>query len=180
MTRTAIRFNRASEFPTISTAPSIASIRGSANRPYLPAGAARAKGDFVLPFDVSYELDFWGRVRRTVASAREFAQASAADLETAKLSLQAELAFDYFELRSADELQNIIERSVILCTGDTFWVDEAWLSSQDAPCLESSRPLTQNSEAMRRNSSKRPLRKATEKLLGQTEPLPNLEFRGRR
>ncbi len=58
--RAAIRFNRASEFPTISTAPSIASIRDSANRPYLPAGAARATGDFVLPFDLSYELDFWG------------------------------------------------------------------------------------------------------------------------
>ena len=42
------------------------------------------------------------------------------------------------------ELQNIIERSVILCTGDTFWIDEAWLSSQDAPRLESSGPLTQN------------------------------------
>ncbi len=63
--RAVIRFNRASEFPTISTAPSIASIRDSANHPYLPAGAARATGDFVLPFDVSYELDFWGRVRRT-------------------------------------------------------------------------------------------------------------------
>ncbi len=42
------------------------------------------------------------------------------------------------------ELQNIIERSVILCAGDTFWIDEAWLSSQDAPRLESLGPLTQN------------------------------------
>jgi transcriptional regulator with PAS, ATPase and Fis domain len=42
------------------------------------------------------------------------------------------------------ELQNIIERSVILCTGDTFWIDEAWLSSQNAPHLESSGPLKQN------------------------------------
>jgi transcriptional regulator with PAS, ATPase and Fis domain len=41
------------------------------------------------------------------------------------------------------ELQNIIERSVILCTGDTLWIDEAWLSSQDAPRLESSGPLIQ-------------------------------------
>jgi transcriptional regulator with GAF, ATPase, and Fis domain len=41
------------------------------------------------------------------------------------------------------ELQNIIERSVILCTGDILWIDEAWLSSQDAPRLESSGPLTQ-------------------------------------
>ncbi len=42
------------------------------------------------------------------------------------------------------ELQNIIERSVILCTGDTFWIDEAWLSSQDAPRPQSWGPLTQN------------------------------------
>jgi PAS domain S-box-containing protein len=42
------------------------------------------------------------------------------------------------------ELQNIIERAVILCTGDTLWIDEAWLSSQDAPRLEASGPLTKN------------------------------------
>jgi len=42
------------------------------------------------------------------------------------------------------ELQNIVERSVILCTGDTFWVDEAWLSGQDAPRPESPGPLTRN------------------------------------
>ena len=42
------------------------------------------------------------------------------------------------------ELQNIVERSVILCTGDTFWVDEAWLSGQDPARPESSGPLTRN------------------------------------
>jgi PAS domain S-box-containing protein len=42
------------------------------------------------------------------------------------------------------ELQNIVERSVILCTGDTFWIEEAWLSSQNAPRPESSASLTQN------------------------------------
>jgi DNA-binding NtrC family response regulator len=42
------------------------------------------------------------------------------------------------------ELQNIVERSVILCTGDTFWVDEAWFSGRDAPRPESSGPLTRN------------------------------------
>ncbi len=41
------------------------------------------------------------------------------------------------------ELQNIVERSVILCTGDTFWIDEAWLSSQNAPRRKSSGALTQ-------------------------------------
>jgi len=42
------------------------------------------------------------------------------------------------------ELQNIVERSVILCTGDTFWIDEAWLSSQNAPRRASSHLLTEN------------------------------------
>jgi PAS domain S-box-containing protein len=42
------------------------------------------------------------------------------------------------------ELQNIVERSVILCTGDTFWIDEAWLSSQNVSRAESSAPLPQN------------------------------------
>jgi formate hydrogenlyase transcriptional activator len=42
------------------------------------------------------------------------------------------------------EVQNIVERSVILCSGDTFWIDEAWLSGRDAPRPESSGPLTQN------------------------------------
>jgi NodT family efflux transporter outer membrane factor (OMF) lipoprotein len=111
--RAAIRFNRAAEFPTISTSPAIASIRDSSNRPYLPPGVAmRRTGDFVLPFDVGYELDLWGRVRRSVAAARAEAQASAADLATAKLSLQAELALDYYELRSADAQKQLLDRTV--------------------------------------------------------------------
>jgi formate hydrogenlyase transcriptional activator len=42
------------------------------------------------------------------------------------------------------ELQNIVERSVILCSGDTLWIDEAWLSNRDAPRAKSSGPLTEN------------------------------------
>jgi NodT family efflux transporter outer membrane factor (OMF) lipoprotein len=108
--RAMIRFNRASQFPTISTAPGIASIRDSANRPYFKTTSST--GDFVLPFDLSYELDIWGRVRRTVAASREEAQATAADLETVSLSLHAELAFDYFELRSADAQKRLLDDTV--------------------------------------------------------------------
>jgi NodT family efflux transporter outer membrane factor (OMF) lipoprotein len=111
--RAAIRFNRAAEYPTVSTSPSIASIRSSSNRPNLPPGAAsKATGDFVLPFDVGYELDLWGRVRRSVAAAREEAEAGAADLATATLSLQAELALDYYELRGADAQKQLLDRTV--------------------------------------------------------------------
>jgi NodT family efflux transporter outer membrane factor (OMF) lipoprotein len=109
--RALIRINRAAEFPTISTSPGITSLRESANHPYFPLPATPT-GDFVLPFDFSYEVDLWGRVRRTVNAAREEAQATSADLATATLSIQAELAFDYFELRSADAQKQLLVDTV--------------------------------------------------------------------
>ena len=108
--RALIRFNRAAQFPTISVGPSISSLRPSSNRPNFPNSSAT--GDFVLPFDLSYEVDLWGRVRRTVAAAREATQASAADLAAATLSIQAEVAFDYFELRSADTQKRLLDDTV--------------------------------------------------------------------
>ena len=111
--RAMIRFNRSAEFPTISTSPGIANERLSANQPYFPqARANNGTGAFTLPFDLSYEVDLWGRVRRTVSASREEAQATAADLQTANLSLHAELAADYFELRSADAQKQLLDDTV--------------------------------------------------------------------
>ena len=111
--RAAIRFNQASQFPTITTAPSANYVKASDYSPNFPSKIQEAStGDFVLPFDLSYELDLWGRVRRGVAAAREEAQATAADYETAKLSLEAELALDYFELRSADTQKQLLDDTV--------------------------------------------------------------------
>jgi NodT family efflux transporter outer membrane factor (OMF) lipoprotein len=105
--RAMIRFNRASLFPTISTDPSAASIRDSQNQPYFPLRTSPT-GEFTLPFDLNYEVDLWGRVRRTVNASGEEAQATAADLATATLSIQAELAYDYFELRAADAQKQLL------------------------------------------------------------------------
>src|SRR6202007_3448133 len=69
-------------------------------------------GNFFLPFDLSYEVDLWGRIRRTVAAAREEAQATAGDLATMTLSMQADLAYDYFELRSADSQSRLLHETV--------------------------------------------------------------------
>jgi NodT family efflux transporter outer membrane factor (OMF) lipoprotein len=110
--RAAIHYDRAAQYPTISTNPSISSVRNSANRPNFQSALAKASGDFILPFDLSYEIDFWGRIRRTVSAATEEAQATAGDLATLSLSLHSELAFDYFELRSLDAQQQILNNTV--------------------------------------------------------------------
>jgi len=109
--RAMIRLNRASEFPTISVAPGIASLRNSNRRPYAGANQT-ATGDFVLPFDFSYEVDLWGRIRGSVAASRQEAQATAADVESVRLSIHAEVAFDYFEMRSADDQKRLLDRIV--------------------------------------------------------------------
>jgi NodT family efflux transporter outer membrane factor (OMF) lipoprotein len=117
--RAAIRFNRASQFPTISTTPSASYVKSSDFSPNFSSKIEQSsKGDFVLPFDLSYELDLWGRVRRGVAAAREEAQATSGDYETAKLSLEAELALDYFELRSADAQKQLLDDTVKAYTGN--------------------------------------------------------------
>jgi NodT family efflux transporter outer membrane factor (OMF) lipoprotein len=111
--RAAVRFNRASEAPTIGVTPTVGAVRDSNNQPYFNTSYANSgEGNFVLPFDLDYEIDLWGRIRRTVAQAREQAQASAADLETSRLSLHAELAFDYFDLRSADAQRKLLDDTV--------------------------------------------------------------------
>jgi NodT family efflux transporter outer membrane factor (OMF) lipoprotein len=111
--RAAIRFNRAAEAPTVGTTPGISTVRTSANQPYFPGTLVNnGSGEFTLPVDLSYEIDLWGRIRRTITASREQAQASAADLATVQLSLHAELAIDYFEVRSADAQEQLLTDTV--------------------------------------------------------------------
>ena len=112
--RAQIPVNRAALYPNIGASTSAVGERYSGNRPYFNAASANG-GDAdlqLLPFDLNYEIDLWGRIRRTVNVAKEETQASAADLATAKLSLQSELAIDYFELRSADAQRNLLTDTV--------------------------------------------------------------------
>ncbi len=111
--RAQIGINRADLYPTIGSAPSAVGERYSANRPYFnPLQANNGDADLQLPLDFSYEIDLWGRIHRNVNAAKEEAQASAADMQTALLSLQAETAMDYFELRSADAQKKLLSDTV--------------------------------------------------------------------
>jgi NodT family efflux transporter outer membrane factor (OMF) lipoprotein len=65
-----------------------------------------------MPIEVSWEIDVWGRIRRNVESNQASAQASAADLESARLSLQATLAADYFQLRALDAQRKLFDETV--------------------------------------------------------------------
>ena len=111
--RATLRYYRADYYPTATVGASATRTRVSAHRP--PPNSifnGVTYNDFVLPFDVSYQADVWGRVRKNVESYREQAQASAADLATVNLSMHADLALDYFQARSLDAEEELLNSTV--------------------------------------------------------------------
>ncbi len=110
--RAAIQVYRSQYFPTVTVAPSGARERQSGNRPLHVPSSASTYNDFLLQGQVAWEPDLWGSIRRAVESQRATAQASAADLANADLSLRSELATDYFELRGLDTQQRLLDTTV--------------------------------------------------------------------
>ena len=111
--RAALRYNRADYYPTVTAGASASRQRISGRRP--PATSifdGITYSDFVVPFSVSYQADVWGRIRKNVESYREQAQASAADLATVNLSMHADLAIDYFQARSLDAEEQLLNSTV--------------------------------------------------------------------
>ena len=123
--RALVREARASYFPTLTLGLGYTRFRNSAtfsgrlgagvSAGGTSSGAGASSGphsDFQLGLDFSWELDLWGRIRRTVESNQASAQASAGDLESARLSYQAELAQDYFQLRAFDAQKQLLDETV--------------------------------------------------------------------
>jgi multidrug efflux system outer membrane protein len=105
----------ATQFPTLTTAPQAERQRLSGNRPpgsSVPVTSAVTQNNFTLPFTVGYEVDLFGRRRRSIEAAQASYQASAADLENVRLIITAELAGDYFTLRQLDTELGILNRTV--------------------------------------------------------------------
>lgn len=111
--RAALRGARADFFPTLTAGASVMRSRSSANAVHTPTGISpEATTDFLLHADFAYEADIWGRVRRNVEANAAIAQATAADLEAARLSFQAELAVDYFQARGVDSERRLLDATV--------------------------------------------------------------------
>jgi NodT family efflux transporter outer membrane factor (OMF) lipoprotein len=126
--RAMVKEARSQLFPTVTTNPSITVQRPSATLSRGTAGGSSGSGsgsgtgtassptstftDYDLPFDATWQPDLFGRIRNTVRSATYGAQASAADLENTRLSMQAEVAIDYFQLRGQDALKKLLDSTV--------------------------------------------------------------------
>jgi NodT family efflux transporter outer membrane factor (OMF) lipoprotein len=110
--RALVKQARSQYFPTVGVGTSITNVRqpavGSSS-----TTAGRAVTEYSLPFDATWVPDLWGRVRNQVRANTASAQASAADLENIRLTAQAEVAVDYYQLRGQDNLKQLLDSTVI-------------------------------------------------------------------
>jgi len=111
--RATLRYYRADLFPTITVNPSATRNRYSDNRPpHSPTFNGVSFSDFQIPFELSYQVDVWGRVRRTIESFRDQAQASAADLANVNLTMHSQLALFYYQARLLDAEEQLLNSTV--------------------------------------------------------------------
>ena len=100
--------------PTISAQPQVSRTREALDRPNNgnTGGRAATFNDIQLPLVLNYEIDAWGRVRRTIEAARATEQASEADLRFVRIATEATVAIDYYELRESNQELSVIESTV--------------------------------------------------------------------
>jgi NodT family efflux transporter outer membrane factor (OMF) lipoprotein len=103
---------RSALYPTLSAGPSVTHDKNSKNRPLTTASTITNYNDLVIAGQGSWEPDFWGRIRRTVEAAHENEQASAADMANVNLTLQADMASDYFQMRGLDAQIKLLRATV--------------------------------------------------------------------
>ena len=119
--RALVREARSQYFPAVTTNPSIVNSRPSpAQFGGLQTGSSSTTGfsvksytNYSLPFDATWEVDLWGRVRNSVRANVFAAQASATDLANVRLSAQAELVADYYALQGQDALKQVLDDTVV-------------------------------------------------------------------
>lgn len=111
--RAASRSVRSQYYPVITLDPSVIRSRTPAGRPGNNSGASVVTTTQV-PFDLSYEIDVWGRVRRSVEASDAQARATAADFGVVLQTLTADVAQNYFTIRSLDAQEKILSHTIDL------------------------------------------------------------------
>ena len=119
-------------FPTIGAVGDFSTNRQSNHRPLRSAGQPSHYGDNTLDAQGSYEVDLWGHVRDTISANKALAEAQSADLESVRLSLQAELARDYVSLRGYDQQLKLL-RDTEQAYGDALALTQRRLEGKIAP-----------------------------------------------
>jgi multidrug efflux system outer membrane protein len=107
----AARYSRSFLSPTVDLGTSASRNREAQNRPNTNSGAA-TYNDVQLPLVFSYEIDAWGRVRRSLELARDVQQAASADLRFVRLSVEANVAVDYFSVRESDAERCVLDSTI--------------------------------------------------------------------
>jgi NodT family efflux transporter outer membrane factor (OMF) lipoprotein len=107
--RAVVKQSRSQYFPAVTASPSVTESRQSSGS----SPSASTSTEYSLPFDASWEPDFWGRIRNTVKANSLEAQAALADLENVQLTIQAEVAVDYFELRVLDAQKQLLDATAL-------------------------------------------------------------------
>jgi NodT family efflux transporter outer membrane factor (OMF) lipoprotein len=112
--RASARISQSGLFPQLSAGISAQRAQTSAGKPTtgIRLAAPSTSSDFVIPFNLSWEADIFGGIRRSVESANAAYQASAAGLENTRLLITSELAVDYFSLRELDAEIAVVDASV--------------------------------------------------------------------
>jgi NodT family efflux transporter outer membrane factor (OMF) lipoprotein len=107
--RAIVRETRSQYFPTVTGGASVTGSRQISTG----GNGANQFTIYSLPFDATYVPDLWGRVRNSVRANVAAAQLSAADLANARLTAQADLAVDYYQLREQDGLKQLFDSTVV-------------------------------------------------------------------
>jgi NodT family efflux transporter outer membrane factor (OMF) lipoprotein len=110
--REQVKIARSAFSPTLSAGPGISHDMVSKNRPLAISGTKNSYNDLQLEGQASWEPDFWGQIRRTVEGAKAAAQASNADMANVALSLESEMAEDYFNLRGLDLQKQLLDKDI--------------------------------------------------------------------
>jgi multidrug efflux system outer membrane protein len=141
-----VRVERADYAPQVSVGGQASRDRGSASQPLNITGLPRTYNEYQAGSNFNWEIDLFGRIRNSVAAGRALAQASVADVAGVRLSVEASIASDYFQLRGLEARQELL-RLTVDAYQRAYDLTETRHKRGRSSAVDSSRALTQLNSA---------------------------------